>query len=186
MKHLSSLLIALLVSCSSIHPVVKRGSATTPSDATVWTPNVRSESEKNSYRVMLTTPKNSITGICVLKKNGDEWRGTLINEMGAKAFDFIITDDRCELLNVVSMMDKGYVKKTVAADLYFLFNVDNPNASFYKSLERFEQDGKLIINYKKKQMTVEHGSPVVLMNHLHNLRYELKKILDIDPNKLIE
>ena len=175
-----------VVGCSSVNTMVKRGVTATPSEAAVWTPNFRSESEKNSYRLLLQTPKNSISGICVLKKIDGEWRGAVINEMGAKAFDFIVTDDKCELLNVVSMMDKGVVKKIIAADLFFLFNTDNPKASFYNGLERFEQDGKLIINYKKKQVTVGQGSPVILVNNRHNIRYELKKIFEINPNKLIE
>ncbi len=178
-------LFAFMVSCSSVTPIVKRATTAKPTESVVWTPDFRSDSLKNSYRVVLKTPGNSITGICILKKNGDEWRGTLINEMGAKAFDFIITDEKCELLNVISMMDKWYIKKTVAADLYFLFNVDNPRASFQKKLERFEQDGNLVVNYKKKQLLVEPDGSVLLMNNRHNLRYELRKIVEIDPDKVI-
>lgn len=178
-------LLALLVGCSSVTPAVKRSTAASPSEALVWTPDFRSDSEKNSYRVILKTPKNSITGLCMLKKNGNEWRGTLMNEMGAKAFDFIITDEKCKLLNVISMMDKWYIKKTVAADLYYLFNADNPKSSFYKKLERFEQNGNLVVNYKKKQILVEADGAVTLMNNRRNLWYELRKIVEIDPDKVI-
>jgi hypothetical protein len=174
-----------IVSCSSVTPTVKRTTAARPTESVVWTPDFRSDSLKNSYRVVLKTPDNSITGICILKKNGDEWRGTLMNEMGAKAFDFIVTDEKCELLNVISMMDKWYIKKTVAADLYYLFNVDNPKASFQKKLERFEQDGNLVVNYKKKQILVEPDGSVLLMNNRHNLQYELRRMVEIDPDKVI-
>lgn len=178
-------LLALLVGCSSTAPAVKRTTAALPSDAVVWTPDFRSDSEKNSYRVLLKTPKNNITGICILKKNGDEWRGTLMNEMGAKAFDFIVTDKKCELLSVISMMDKWYIKKTVAADLYYLLNVDNPKASFYKKQERFEQSGNLVVNYKKKQILLKPDGSVLLMNNRRNLQYELRKMREIDPDKVI-
>ena len=179
------LLSTMLVGCASVTPTVKRGATAMKSDSIVWTPGFRSDSLKNSYSVKLKTPDNTITGICTMKKSGDEWRGTLINEMGAKAFDFIITDKKCELLNVISMMDKWYIKKTVAADLYYLFNVDNPKSSFYKQLERFEQDGNLVVNNKKKQILVEPDGSVLLMNNRHNLQYELRKILEIDPDKVI-
>ncbi|MDR2913287.1 MAG: hypothetical protein LBV74_00380 [Tannerella sp.] len=178
-------LFVFIVSCSSVTPTVKRTTAARPTESVVWTPDFRSDSLKNSYRVVLKTPDNSITGICILKKNGDEWRGTLMNEMGAKAFDFIVTDEKCELLNVISMMDKWYIKKTVAADLYYLFNVDNPKASFQKKLERFEQDGNLVVNYKKKQILVEPDGSVLLMNNRHNLQYELRRMVEIDPDKVI-
>ncbi len=180
---LISIVSVFLAGCASVSPTVKRTSASVQSNHTVWHAENRSDSLKNSYRVVLKTPDNSITGICILKKNGDEWRGTLINEMGAKAFDFIVTDEKCELLNVISMMDKWYVKKTVAADLYFLFNVDNPEAPFRERLERFEQDGNLVVNYKKRQILAEPDGSILLMNNRHNLQYELRKMVETEPDK---
>ena len=186
MKYILFFVLAvILVGCSTAKPTIKRGATAVKSDSVVWTPNFRSDSLKNSYRVTLKTPDNSITGLCMLKKSGDEWRGTLINEMGAKAFDFIVTDKKCELLNVIPMMDKWYIKNTVAADLYYFFNVDNPKAPFYKKLERFEQNGNLVVNNKKKQILVEPDGSVLLMNNRHNLQYELRKMMEIDPDKVI-
>jgi hypothetical protein len=175
----------LFTGCITVTPAVKRTVTAKKTDALVWTENFRSDSVKNSYHVTLTMSNHRITGLCILKKAGEEWRGTLVNEMGAKAFDFIVTDDQCELFNVIPAMDKWYVKKTVAADLYYLFNVDNPNAAFYKQLERFEQQDNLVVKYKKKQLLVMPDGLVVLMNNRRNLRYELKKIVEIDPNKVI-
>jgi hypothetical protein len=179
-------LLVFMAGCSSMTSTIKRTAAARPTESIVWTPDFRSNNLKNSYRVVLQTPDNRITGICILKKNGDEWRGTLINEMGAKAFDFIVTDEKCELFHVISVMDKWYVKKTVATDLYFFFNVDNPKAPFQKKLECFEQDGNLVVNYKKKQILVKPDGSVLLMNNRHNLQYELRKMVEINPDKVIQ
>ena len=179
------LFIIFMVGCSTVKPVVKRTAAAQPSDFVVWTPDFRSNELKNSYRIVLKTPDNSITGLCILKKTDDEWRGTLVNEIGAKAFDFKITDEKCELLNVISLMDKWYIKKTVAADLHFLFNVDNPKAPFRKRLERYEQDGIKVVNYQKKQILVKPDGAVLLVNRRRNLQYELRKMVVIDPDKVI-
>jgi len=178
-------MLASMAGCSSVKPVVKRTAAARPSDFVVWTPDFRSDEQRNSYRIVLKTPDNSITGLCILKKTEDEWRGSLINEMGAKAFDFKITDEQCVLLNVISLMDKWYIKKTVAADLHFLFNVDNPVAPFRKHLERFEQDGINVVNYQKKQILIKPDGAVLLVNRRHNLQYELRKMVAIDPDKVI-
>ena len=175
---LLSLLSVLLIGCSSVTPAIKRNTTAVPSESIVWTQNFRSDSVMNQYSATIKTP-DAITGRCYLKKSGNEWRGTFTTEMGAgKAFDFIVKDDRCELLNVISMMDKWYIKKTIAADLNYLFNVDNPNASFYKKLERFEQDGTLAINYKKKQILVEPDGTILLINNRRKLQYELRKIIE--------
>ena len=179
------ILSVLLVGCASVTPTVKRNATAIQSDAIVWKSEFRSDSLMNRYRVTLKTPDNTITGICMLKKNGGEWRGTLMNEMGAKAFDFIVTDDKCRLLNVFSMMDKWYIRKTIAADLYYFFNADNPKASFQKQLERFEQDENLVVNNKKKQILAKPDGSVLLINNRHNLQYELRKMIEIDPNNVI-
>lgn len=180
------LFTVLLMSCGAVSPTVKRTTAAMSSDHTVWNEANRSETEKNSYRIVLKMPDNNITGLCILKKDNDGWRGTLINEMGAKAFDFIVTDEKCELLNVISMIDKWYVKKTVAADLYFFFNVDNPKAPFQRDLDRFEQDGVLVVNYKKKQIRAEPDGAILLTNSRHDLQYEWRKMAETDPDKTIQ
>lgn len=179
------LLLVWMTGCASVAPTVKRTSAARPSDFVVWTADIRSDEQRNSYRVVLKTPDNSITGLCLLKKNGDKWQGTLMNEMGVKAFDFIVTDEKCELLNVISMMNKWYIKKTVAADLYFFFNVDNPKATFQKKTERFEQNDMQVVNYGKKQISVHPNGTIQLINRRHGLQYELKKMPEIDPDKVI-
>jgi len=168
-----------------VAPVVKRSADSTSSNFEVWTSDVRSDEQKNSYRIVLRTPDNAITGLCILKKMNGEWRGSLINEMGAKVFDFIITDEKCELLNVISLIDKWYIKKTIVADLYFFFNVDNPKAPFYKRLERFEQDGVKVVNYRKKQLIVQPDGALLLRNNRRDLQYELRKMIEIDPDKVI-
>lgn len=174
-----------MIGCSSVAPAVKRTAAAQPSNFKVWTTDLRSDELKNSYRIVLRAPGNTLTGLCILKKSGDEWRGTLINEMGAKAFDFIITDDKCELLHVISLMDKWYIKKTVATDLHFLFNVDNPKAPFQKHVKRFMQQGTGIVESQKKQLLVKPDGAILLINTRRNLQYELRKMMEIDPNKVI-
>jgi len=179
------LVLAGLVGCSSVAPVVRRTAAARPSGFVVWTDDFRSDELKNSYRITLTTPKNTITGLCILKKNNDEWQGMLVNEMGIRAFNFIVTDEKCELLNVIPMMDKGYIKKTIAADLFFFIHIDNPEAPFYQRLERFEQNGFRIVNYKKKQVVVRPDGAVRMINKRRNLQYELRKMVELDPDKML-
>jgi len=179
------LTVLLLVGCSSVSPMIKRTADARPSDGMVWTPERRSDAVMNSYRIVLKTKNNSITGLFYLKKKDEEWIGMLTNEMGAKVFDFRVTDKMCELRNVFPMMDKWYIKKTVAADLYFFIQVDHPNATFHKRLERFEQQGKRIVNFKKKQIVVGEDGSVRLINSRRHLQYELMKMVALDPNKMI-
>jgi len=171
-----------LAGCSFVNSVVMRTAAFKPGNFVVWTADLRSDYQKNSYHFILRSPMNSVSGICFLKKKDNEWRGTLINEMGAKIFDFIVTDTKCELFDVISVMNKPYITKTVASDLHFLFNVDNPNAPFQKRLNRYEQHEMKVVNYRQKQISVKSDS-ILLINRSHKLFYGLNKILEIEPDK---
>jgi hypothetical protein len=171
-----------MTSCSSVAPLVRRTASAIQSDFIVWTEDLRSDYHKNSYSMMLNTPRGGISSIFVVKKTGDEWRGALVNEMGAKAFDFIVKDNKCELLNVIPMMDKWYIKRAVAADLFFLLNVDNLDETSQKHIERFEQDGIKVVNFSERQLLVKTDS-IVLINRHRGLMYEIQMINETDSDK---
>lgn len=179
------IVIPLLSACSSSLPLTKRGAEAAASSATVWSQSLRSDSLKNGYRVSIKTPKTSITGLCIVKRSGGELRGSLINEMGAKAFDFVVTDANCQLLNIIPALDKWYIRKTLADDLFFLFGVDNPSAAFAGKAERFEQNDCLIVTYGKKQIIRKADGSVSMTNSRRRLQYNLRKIPELDTNKLI-
>jgi hypothetical protein len=186
MKYLLSLFSAILLfSCGTSLPTVKRTAAARQSVAPVWSGSLRSDTLKNSYRLVLKYNDKAISGLCFLKKSDEGWRGTLVNDMGAKAFDFVVTDDRCELRDIIPMMDKWYIRRAIADDLYFLVNADNTKASFAALLERFEQNDEQIVNYGKKQIRVGADGSVTLINSSRGLRYELRKMTEIDNNKLL-
>jgi len=193
MKHpLLSLVIKILLycflfvglaGCSFIDSFVSKTPIGKPTNFIVWKADLRSDYQKNSYHFFLKSPANNVSGICFMKKMDNEWRGTLINEMGAKIFDFIVTDTNCELIDVISVMNKPHITKTVASDLHFLFNVDNPNAPFQKHLKRFKQFEMNVVNYRQKQILVKSDS-ILLVNRTHKLLYGLNKILEIEPDNI--
>ena len=45
--------------------------------------------QSQKYSVSIDMDRAHITGICVLRDKGDEVVGSLINEFGIKAFDFV-------------------------------------------------------------------------------------------------
>jgi hypothetical protein len=167
----------LLAGCATPSGV-KRNAANAPvTEARVWTDALRSEELKNSYQVKIQVKDKLVSGICLLKKSEDGWRGTLINEFGAKAFDFAVTSRKCELLNTISFMDKWYIRKTVASDLYYLFEIDNPEASFQKKTVRYEQGRTLVVDYGKKKSVIRSPDGALTMKNLrYNIIYSLQKI----------
>jgi len=175
---LVSSLILLLTGCATTSQI-QRNAYLSPENSRLWTDELRDDEQLNRYQVSIQVKDNHITGICMLKKSDDSWRGTLINEFGVKAFDFIVTPKKCDLLNTIAMLNKWYIRQTIAGDLHFLFEIDNPTVSFQKKTVRSidEQDGSLIIRYqKKKSVTRMPDNKLELRNLKRSIVYSLNVI----------
>ena len=146
-------------------------------DPHFWLPQLRDSVQKNSYRIVLSTDKVSISGIWIVKYVDESWRGTLINEFGMKMFDFICTPRGCELKNVVVMVNKWYIKKTIAEDVLFMLEVDHPNCKMGRAASRSQSSDTLTVTYKKKKMLQRFASgEMVMYNKKRNLTYSFKKM----------
>jgi hypothetical protein len=138
---------------------------------------LRDYQQLNRYQVNIQVKGNHISGICMLKKSEEGWRGTLINEFGVKAFDFIVTPQKCELLHTISFLNKWYIRRTIAGDLHFLFEIDNPAVAFQKKTVRYEQNGMLEIRYKRSKSIMRISGNVLILNNLkRNITYFLNTI----------
>lgn len=107
MKYL--LLISLTLACISCHPAREIG-----------TYPAFDEEYPARYRSRIKARQAVLTGILIIKRAGNEWRGSLINDFGVKAFDFIVTGGRCRLFNAIAFLDKWYIRRTISADLALL------------------------------------------------------------------
>jgi hypothetical protein len=164
---------------------VKRASGATSTNLRVWNDSLKFDMEKVTLRMDIQIRKQHFSGLCILKKTDNKLKGTVINEFGAKAFDFTVDGIECKLLNINSMLDKKPVRKTIEDDLYFLFEADNNTASFYTEEERFEQYSMLIVNYKRKQIVKEPDGTVTLSNLKYGIKYKFRRITEIDRHKII-
>jgi len=94
----------------------------TSNDATAARQLFDAGGEASRYRVVLAVDGEArMTGVLAVKFSDGEWRGSIVNEFGIKAFDFTVNDRKCRLLNVAPFLDKWYIRRTVADDLGYLF-----------------------------------------------------------------
>lgn len=134
--------------------------------------------QKNSFRFNLKVEKMDLSGIAIVKTDGSTVRGSVINEFGIKAFDFISTPDNCKLLNVISFMDKWYITKAISDDFQFLWQTKNQNA---KKCRFTQNDSELKIEKIKckkidKQLIVNDNS-FTLINFKRKITYTFKEIV---------
>ena len=140
-------------------------------------PELMQDGKRNDFRIIITTPQAEITGICVVKNVNGEWRGTIMNEFGIKVFDFICTSKKCKLLNVISFIDKWYIKKVVASDIQFIMEIDNPDYKIGAKSDRYWVQDTLTVMYKKeKELKRFPSGEVVCKNNRRAIAYSLKKM----------
>ncbi|MDR2414632.1 MAG: hypothetical protein LBD64_06570 [Odoribacteraceae bacterium] len=101
--------------------------------------------ETTRYQVTIQVRQALITGIMIVKHARDEWRGSLINEFGVKAFDFIVNGERCRVLNAISFLDRWYIRRVIASDITLLCG---GRARKGKYLESLPGGGFLLKNEK--------------------------------------
>jgi len=119
----------------------------------------------------------NISGIWIVKLIDESWRGTMVNEFGLKMLDFTCTAKACKLLNVVAIMDKWYIKKTIARDVQFMLEIDNPAYKAGRKADRRMINDTLTISYKREKLLQRFATgEMVMHNRKRNLTYSFKKI----------
>ena len=135
---LISVWLLLFFSCVSTHDVPTQ---------TVPDKLIFDTEEVSQYRVLIKIAQVELTGILVLKYMNTEWRGSLINEFGIKAFDFTASQKRCKLRNVTPFLNKWYIRQTIESDFaYLLWNEQSVKG---KSLIQLP-DGAFVLKNEKR------------------------------------
>jgi len=118
-------------------------------------------SGRQEYRVAISARGVDLTGVCIVKTDGEGSRGALVNEFGIHALDFTLTTDRTKvkLLNVTPALDRWYIRKVIRRDFRQLFGATAAGP----------QKGR-------RHITIGTDSTVVLTNDRYQLKYEWKKL----------
>ena len=76
------------------------------------------------YNMSIQRKEMNITGICMMRRTGNDIIGSVVNEFGIKAFDFDYNIDKkkVKLNNVVEFINKWYIRKILKGDLKYLFS----------------------------------------------------------------
>jgi hypothetical protein len=102
------------------------------------------------YQLLIKVGSVKISGIMLLKYTADEWRGSLVNEFGVKAFDLIAPEGKCRLQNILPFLDKWYIRRTIASDLAFLlWKAGQGKPVKGKSIERLPEGAFILKNEKR-------------------------------------
>ena len=87
--------------------------------ATTLPAAMTAEAPPSSYRTVLAFRQTVITGMTLVRHDGDVVMGSVINEFGVKIFDFVSTGKRCRLLHGTGPVGHWPVRRWVAQDMAF-------------------------------------------------------------------
>lgn len=118
-------------------------------DTTVET---RNETSRMSFRIEMQ--KGYVSGILITADSGTDINGAMINEFGISALDFTYSrkSGKVKLLNVVSFLNKWYIKRVLRADigycLHILYGTPVSKEKHYQVSR--DGDSLSIVNTKRK------------------------------------
>lgn len=77
------------------------------------------------FSFSIDTGKAVMSGLLLAKDDGEVIKGSMVNEFGVSAVDFSYTrkNDRLTLLNVVSFLDKWYIKRVLKKDIRLCIHI---------------------------------------------------------------
>lgn len=98
---------------------------------------------KMKFSATIEMPKGYVSGICVLMAEDGVIKGSMFNEFGISAMDFIYQPgkDRVKLVSVMDMLDKWYIKRVLKKDMAHVVRNLMEGISVYRN-------DKYKINYK--------------------------------------
>lgn len=145
------------ISLSALSCSAARQSAATAPVERIWTADNRSDEGVNRYRINIALPRADLSGILAFRQAEDGTVvGTLINEFGVRAFDFISDARRTRLSNTVPMMDKWYIRRAIAADIGFILHCDDmATAAKGSRTIRRNGDGSITMRNERSKICYE-------------------------------
>jgi hypothetical protein len=173
-----SILLCLLTACSSSKTIVLKGNV---APIPFWTLKLMDTVARNDFRLILSTPKFNITGIYIAKQINGKWTGAIMNEFGVIALNFVSAPNESKVMNVISFLDKWYIKKVMASDIQFIMEIDNPVYPAGILSNRTINLDTLTVRYKKaKELQRFPDGEIKYKNLKYALTYSLRKIYETE------
>ena len=86
--------------------------------ASMLVQNAAAQSETIQYGMVMTARGQEVTGVCVIEYGQDSCLvGSVVNEFGVKAFDFMYDKGKTKVLNVIKPLNKWYICRVLRRDL---------------------------------------------------------------------
>ena len=110
---------------------------------------------KTRYATTIELSKGYLSGITIMVREADVYHGVLFNEFGITALEFTYQPQtkKVELIEVIAMLDKWYIRRVLKNDLqYVMENLMKGNPTY--------KDEKYHISYKFSVMSNDENASI--------------------------
>ena len=110
---------------------------------------------KTRYATTIELSKGYLSGITIMVREADVYHGVLFNEFGITALEFTYQPQtkNVELIEVIAMLDKWYIRRVLKNDLqYVMENLMKGNPTY--------KDEKYHISYKFSVMSNDENASI--------------------------
>ena len=110
---------------------------------------------KTRYATTIELSKGYLSGITIMVREADVYHGVLFNEFGITALEFTYQPQtkKVELIEVIAMLDKWYIRRVLKNDLqYVMENLMKGNPTY--------KDEKYHISYKFSVMCNDENASI--------------------------
>ena len=110
---------------------------------------------KTRYATTIELSKGYLSGITIMVREADVYHGVLFNEFGITALEFTYQPQtkKVELIEVIAMLDKWYIRRVLKSDLqHVMENLLKGNPTY--------KDEKYHISYKFSVMSNDENASI--------------------------
>ena len=110
---------------------------------------------KTRYATTIELSKGYLSGITIMVREADVYHGVLFNEFGITALEFTYQPQtkKVELIEVIAMLDKWYIRRVLKSDLqHVMENLMKGNPTY--------KDEKYHISYKFSVMSNDENASI--------------------------
>lgn len=122
------------------------------------TPLLDSIGCKTRYATTIELSKGYLSGITIMVREADVYHGVLFNEFGITALEFTYQPQtkKVELIEVIAMLDKWYIRRVLKNDLqHVMENLMKGNPT-YKD-EKYHISYKFLVMSNDENASIEEG-----------------------------
>ncbi len=113
---------------------------------------------KTKYATTIELSKGYLSGITIMVREADVYHGVLFNEFGITALEFTYQPQikKVELIEVIAMLDKWYIRRVLKNDLqYVMENLMKGNPT-YKN-EKYHISYKFSVMSNDENVSIKEG-----------------------------